>query len=179
MSQIEDVEYFKKKLYSALNVPTSRLDNNSGFNMGRTTEISREELKFYKFIERLRHQFAQIFMHLLKVELLLTGTLTEDDWNSIKYYIQFKFNTDNYFWDLKEAEILSERLKMVGVAESFVGKYFSQNYIKKNILRFTDEENKLMNSEMQEDAMKMQAQQMAAAQAQQAAGIPPEEGAPQ
>jgi hypothetical protein len=179
MSQIEDVEYFKKKLYSALNVPTSRLDNNTGFNMGRTTEISREELKFYKFIERLRHQFAQIFMHLLKVELLLTGTLTEDDWNSIKYYIQFKFNTDNYFWDLKEAEILSERLKMVGVAESFVGKYFSQNYIKKNILRFTDEENKLMNSEMQEDAMKMQAQQMAAAQAQQAAGIPPEEGAPQ
>jgi hypothetical protein len=177
MSQIEDVQYFQKKLYSALNVPISRLDTNSGFNMGRTSEISREELKFYKFIERLRHQFSQIFMHLLKVELMLTGTLTEDDWNSIKYYIQFKFNTDNYFYDIKEAEILSERLKMIGLAEQYVGKYISQNYIKKHILRLTDEETKVMDSEMQVDAMRMQAQQAALQAQQQAAGQPAEEGA--
>ena len=174
MSQIEDVEYFKKKLYSALNVPTSRLDTSSGFNMGRTTEISREELKFYKFIERLRHQFSQLFLHLLRVELLLTGTMTEDDWNSIKYYFQFKFNTDNYFWDLKESEILAERLKMVGVAESYVGKYFSSKYIQKNILRFTEDEMKQINSELQEEMMKMQAQQ-----ASQGQGMPQEEAPPQ
>jgi hypothetical protein len=174
MSQIEDVEYFKKKLYSALNVPTSRLDTSSGFNMGRTTEISREELKFYKFIERLRHQFSQLFLHLLRVELLLTGTMTEDDWNSIKYYFQFKFNTDNYFWDLKEAEILAERLKMVGIAESYVGKYFSGKYIQKNILRFTEDEMKQINSELQEEMMKMQAQQ-----ATQGQGMPQEEAPPQ
>jgi len=181
MSQIEDVEYFKKKLYTALNVPSSRLDSNSGFNMGRASDITREELKFYKFIERLRHQFSQVFMNLLKVELLLTGTLTEEDWNSIKYYINFKFNTDNYFWDLKEGEILTERLKMVSNAESFVGKYFSQKYIQRNIMRFTDEELKTMESEMQEDAMKLQAQQAAqAAQQQQAgAGQQPEEEAQQ
>jgi hypothetical protein len=170
MSQIEDVDYFKKKLYSALNVPISRLDTNSGFNMGRTTEISREEIKFYKFIERLRHQFGQIFLQLLKVELLLSGTMTEDDWNSIKYYVKLQYNTDNYFWDIKETEILAERLKMVSVAEGFVGKYISQSYIRKNILRMTDEEMKIMDGEIQEDAMKLQAQQAAEA----AQGVPPE-----
>lgn len=172
MSQIEDVEYFKKKLYSALNVPISRLDTNSGFNMGRTTEISREEIKFYKFIERLRHQFGQVFLQLLKVELMLSGTMTEDDWNSIKYYIKLKFNTDNYFWDIKETEILSERLKMVSVAEGFVGKYISSSYIKKNILRFTDDEIKEMESEIQTDAMRIQAEQAAAAAQQQASEAP-------
>jgi hypothetical protein len=170
MSQIEDVDYFKKKLYSALNVPISRLDTNSGFNMGRTTEISREEIKFYKFIERLRHQFGQIFLQLLKVELLLSGTMTEDDWNSIKYYVKLQYNTDNYFWDIKETEILAERLKMVSVAEGFVGKYISQSYIRKNILRMTDEEMKIMDGEIQEDAMRLQAQQAAEA----AQGVPPE-----
>jgi hypothetical protein len=179
MSQIEDVEYFKKKLYAALNVPISRLDSNSGFNMGRSTEISREEIKFFKFIERLRHQFSQIFLHLLRVELLLSGTLTEDDWNSIKYYFQFKFNTDNYFWDLKEAEILSERLKMAGAAESFVGKYFSQKYIQQRIMNFSDEELNKIQNEIKEEQMRAQAEQAILAQ-QQPMGSPPppEEGAP-
>ena len=177
MSQIEDVDYFKKKLFAALNVPSSRLDASSGFNMGRSSEISREELKFYKFIERLRHQFSQIFLHTLRVELLLTGTLTEEDWNAVKYYFQFEFNTDNYFWDLKEAEILSERLKMVSIAESYVGKYISSNYIKKNVLHLTDEQIKIMDMEIQEDNMKLQAEQAVLAAQQQAAGVPAEEAA--
>jgi hypothetical protein len=177
MSQIEDVDYFKKKLFAALNVPSSRLDASSGFNMGRSSEISREELKFYKFIERLRHQFSQIFLHTLRVELLLTGTLTEEDWNSVKYYFQFEFNTDNYFWDLKEAEILSERLKMVSIAESYVGKYISSNYIKKHVLHLTDEQIKFMDMEIQEDNMKLQAEQAVLAAQQQAAGVAPEEAA--
>ena len=177
MSQIEDVDYFKKKLFSALNVPTSRLDASTGFNMGRAADISREELKFYKFIERLRHQFSQIFLHTLRVELLLTGTLTEEDWNSVKYYFQFEFNTDNYFWDLKEAEILSERLKMVSIAESYVGKYISSSYIKKHVLHLTDEQIKIMDMEIQEDNMKLQAEQAVLAAQQQAAGVPPEEAA--
>lgn len=179
MSQIEDVEYFKKKLYSALNVPISRLDSNSGFNMGRTTEISREEIKFYQFIERIRHQFGQLFLQILKVELMLTGTMTEDDWNAIKYYVKVKFNTDNYFWDIKESEILSERLKMASAAESFVGKFLSSNYIKKHILKFTDEEMKEMDSEIQMDNMRMQAEQAAMAAQQGAAGQAPAEAPPQ
>jgi hypothetical protein len=145
--------------------------------MGRAADISREELKFYKFIERLRHQFSQIFLHTLRVELLLTGTLTEEDWNSVKYYFQFEFNTDNYFWDLKEAEILSERLKMVSIAEGYVGKYISSSYIKKHVLHLTDEQIKIMDMEIQEDNMKLQAEQAALAAQQQAAGVPPEEAA--
>jgi hypothetical protein len=108
---------------------------------------------------------------------LLTGTLTEEDWNSVKYYFQFEFNTDNYFWDLKEAEILSERLKMVSIAESYVGKYISSNYIKKHVLHLTDEQIKFMDMEIQEDNMKLQAEQAVLAAQQQAAGVPPEEAA--
>lgn len=162
MSQIEDVDYFKKKLYSSLNVPLSRLmADQTGFNMGRSVEITREEVKFYKFIERLRHQFSNMFLDFLRVQLILKGVVTEQDWYEIKADVKFVYNTDNYFWDLKEAEILSERMKILSFVEPYLGKYFSINYVRKNILRQTEEDIKLLDKEIEEDKQKIRAEQMA------------------
>jgi polyhydroxyalkanoate synthesis regulator phasin len=169
LSQIEDAEYFKKKLYGALNVPLSRLQPESnGFNMGRSTEITREEIKFYKFVDRLRFQFSKLFMDTLRVQLLLKGVMTDDDWRELKTDIKFVFNTDNYFWDLKEAEILAERLKMLSYVEPYIGKYFSTDYVKTQILRYLPEELKELEKQMATDRQRI-AQEQAALAAQQAA----------
>ncbi len=160
-SQIEDVEYFKKKLYASLNVPVSRLQSEStGFNMGRATEISREEIKFYKFVERIRHQFSKLFGDLLRVQLILKGIITEEDWKELKNELNFVFNTDNYFWDLKEAEIRSERLKALSFVEPYIGKYFSTEYVRKVVLKQTEEEIKSIDKEMEVDKARMQQEQM-------------------
>jgi hypothetical protein len=180
MSQIEDVDYFKKKLYNSLNVPISRLTSEStGFNMGRSVEITREEVKFYKFIDRLRHHFSKMFLDILRVQLLLKGVMTEEDWHQLKIDIKFNFNTDNYFWDLKEAEILAERLKMISIVDPYVGKYFSSAYIRKNILRQTEEDMRSIDKEMEVDRQKMQAEQMALMAQQQAQQQGAEESAEQ
>jgi len=169
MSQIEDVDYFKKKLYSSLNVPLSRLmADQTGFNMGRSVEITREEVKFYKFIERIRHQFSKLFMDFMRVQLILKGVMTEEDWNVLKNQIKIVFNTDNYFWDLKEAEILSERIKVLSFVDPYVGKYYSSDYIRRNILRQTEEEMLQMDKEMAVDRQRIQAEQMALMAQQQA-----------
>jgi uncharacterized phage-like protein YoqJ len=136
--------------------------------MGRSVEITREEVKFYKFIDRLRHHFSKLFMDILRVQLLLKGVMTEQDWRELKIDINFVFNTDNYFWDLKEAEILAERLKMISIVDPYVGKYFSSAYIRKNILRQTEEDVRVMDKEMEVDRQRMQAEQMALMAQQQA-----------
>jgi hypothetical protein len=184
MSQIEDVDYFKKKLYNSLNVPLSRLvAEQTGFNMGRSVEITREEVKFYKFVDRLRHHFSKMFLDFLRVQLLLKGVITEEDWKILKQDIKIIYNTDNYFWDLKESEILAERIKMLSIAEPYVGKYFSTEYIRTKILRQTENEMKELDKQMsidrqrmQQEQMMMMAQQQAMAQQQEA---PPEEAPPQ
>jgi len=169
MSQIEDVDYFKKKLYSSLNVPMSRLmADQSGFNLGRSVEITREEVKFYKFVERLRHQFSKMFLDFLRVQLILKGVMTEEDWHELKTEIKFVFNTDNYFWDLKESEILAERMKMLSFVDPYVGKYFSSEYVRRNVLKQTEEEMKAMDKQMEIDKQRMQAEQMALMAQQQA-----------
>lgn len=161
MSQIEDVDYFKKKLYNSLNVPLSRLvADQSGFNMGRSLEITREEVKFYKFVERLRFHFSKLFYDFLRVQLLLRGVVTEEDWKVLSQKIKFVFNTDNYFWDLKESEILAERIKMLSIVEPYVGKYFSSEFIKRKILRQTDEEIQTIEQQMKIDIEKMRQEQM-------------------
>lgn len=177
MSQIEDVDYFKKKLYSSLNVPLSRLmADQTGFNLGRSVEITREEVKFYKFVERLRHQFSKIFLDFLRVQLILKGVMTEEDWHELKTEIKFVFNTDNYFWDLKESEILAERMKMLSFVDPYVGKYFSSEYVRRNVLKQTEEEMRAMDKQMESDKQKMQAEQMALLAQQQAVeGAPPEQ----
>ena len=180
MSQIEDVDYFKKKLYNSLNVPLSRLvAEQTGFNMGRSVEITREEVKFYKFIDRLRQHFSKLFLDFLRVQLLLKGIMTEEDWNQLKQDIKFVYNTDNYFWDLKEAEILAERIKMLSISEPYVGKYFSTEYIRTKILRQTENEMKQLDKQMELDRERMRQEQMIMMAQQQAMaaqqGAPPEE----
>jgi hypothetical protein len=168
MSQIEDVDYFKKKLYNSLNVPLSRLvADQTGFNMGRSVEITREEVKFYKFIERLRTHFSKLFYDFLRVQLLLRGVITEDDWTVLKEHIKFVYNTDNYFWDLKESEILAERIKMLSIVEPYVGKYFSSEFIRRKILKQTDEDIQEIDQQMKVDIEKMRQEQMQQIMAQQ------------
>jgi hypothetical protein len=161
MSQIEDVDYFKKKLYNSLNVPLSRLvADQSGFNMGRSVEITREEVKFYKFIERLRSHFSKLFYDFLRVQLLLRGVITDEDWHQLSQKIKFVYNTDNYFWDLKESEILAERIKMLSIVEPYVGKYFSSEFIRRKILKQTDEDMQSIDQQMKVDIERMQQEQM-------------------
>jgi len=165
LGEMTDVEYFKRKLYQSLNIPASRLAGDNQFNMGRSAEITRDEVKFFKFIERIRLRFSVLFLNLLKVQLVLKGIITVEDWDDMYSDIEFEFNTDSYFNDIKDAEVLASRLDLVAAAEQYIGKYFSTDYIRKNILKQSDEEIELINTQMQFDILKMQ--QAAAAQQQQ------------
>ena len=140
LGEMEDVKYFQKKLFQSLNVPVSRLEESTGFNMGRSSEISRDEVKFFKFIERLRMKFSDLFLELLRVQLLLKGIIREDEWENIQSNLVFLFKKDSHFTELKESEVLKDRLLSAREAEDFVGKYYSREWVRKNILRQTDED---------------------------------------
>ena len=140
LGEITDIEYFKKKLYRSLNVPPSRMDGEGGFNLGRSSEILRDEVKFSKFVGRLRKRFSTLFSDLLKTQLLLKNIVTPEDWEIMSEHIQYDFLYDNHFAELKETELLNERLASVATAEPYIGKYFSQDYVRRNILHQTDEE---------------------------------------
>ena len=140
LGEITDIDYFKKKLYQSLNVPPSRMDSDSGFNLGRSSEILRDELKFTKFVGRLRKRFSNMFSDMLKTQLILKNIVTPEDWEIMSEHIQYDFLYDNHFSELKETELMTERLNMVATAEPYVGKYFSQDYLRRKILRQTDEE---------------------------------------
>jgi hypothetical protein len=140
LGELEDVKYFQKKLYKSLNVPSSRLETETTFNIGRSTEITRDELKFQKFINRLRKQFSELFGDILKTQLILKGIITLEDWEVIKNHIQFDYIADNYFNELKQNEMMNERLNLVGAMDPFVGKYFSIEQIRRQVLKQTDRE---------------------------------------
>jgi hypothetical protein len=140
LGEITDIEYFKKKLYRSLNVPPSRMDGEGGFNLGRSSEILRDEVKFSKFVARLRKRFSAMFSDILRTQLILKNIITPEDWNLMDEHIQYDFLYDNHFAELKDAELLAERLNMVQAAEPYVGRYFSQDYIRRKVLRQTDEE---------------------------------------
>ena len=140
LGQIDDIIYFQKKLYKSLNVPANRLEQESGFNLGRSTEITRDEVKFKKFLDRLRKRFSDLFLQLLKTQLMLKGIITKEDWLKWKEDIYFDFIEDNYFSELKEAEIIRERFEMLAQMDEYVGKYVSNQWIRKNILRQNDDE---------------------------------------
>ena len=140
LGEMEDVEYFKKRLYQALHVPTSRMEADNGFNMGRSAEISRDEVKFYKFVERLRNKFNDLFVNLLKTQLVVKGVMSKEEFDDITQDILFDYNRDNYFSELKETEIMKERLEMMRDVGEFIGQYFSKEYVYKKILRLTEEE---------------------------------------
>lgn len=135
LGQMQDVEYFQKKVYRALNVPLSRLDSTSGFQLGKAAEISRDEVKFSKFIHRIRLRFSHLFDELLKKQLILKNIINADDWNSIKESIKFDFSTDNHFTELKDAEIIKNRLDLLQSIDPYANKYFSTQWIRQNILR--------------------------------------------
>jgi len=140
LGELADIEYFQKKLYRALGVPESRIAANEGFNLGRSSEILRDELKFSKFVGRLRKRFSQMFNDMLRTQLLLKNIVTPDDWEIMEDHIQYDFLYDNHFSELKESELLSERLNLVTTIEPYIGKYFSTEYVRKKILRQTDSE---------------------------------------
>ena len=138
LGEMQDVTYFQEKLYRSLNIPISRLMTDSGFNMGRASEITRDEIKFTKFIQRLRKRFTALFNDLLKTQCLLKGILTQEDWDIHKEYIIYDFNEDNYFFELKDAELLKERIEQLGAVTEYVGTYYSVEWVKKHILKQTE-----------------------------------------
>lgn len=152
LGEMEDVEYFKRKLYRSLNVPITRLEPDSGFNLGRASEITRDELKFNKFIDKLRSAFSQLFLNLLRTQLLLKGVMREDEWKSIEQDIRFDYNRDSYFTELKNTEIMKERLELLRDMEEHIGTYFSRNFIKKNILHQSEKEIREMEKEIDKES---------------------------
>ena len=154
LGEITDIEYFKKKLYRSLNVPPSRMDGEGGFNLGRSSEILRDELKFTKFVGRLRKRFSSMFNDMLRTQLLLKNVITPEDWEVMSEHIQYDFLYDNHFSELKEAELMNERLSLAATAEPYVGKYYSQDYVRRKILRQTDieilEQDKLIEKEIKD-----------------------------
>jgi hypothetical protein len=140
LGEITDIKYFQEKLYRSLNVPTSRIGGEGGFNLGRSSEILRDEIKFSKFVSRLRKRFSYMFNDMLRTQLILKNIITPEDWELMEEHIQYDFLYDNHFAELKDAELLNERLTMVQAAEPYVGKYFSQDYLRRKILRQTDQE---------------------------------------
>ena len=140
LGELADIEYFQKKLYRALGVPESRIANDGGFNLGRSSEILRDELKFTKFVGRLRKRFAQMFNDMLRTQLILKNIVTPEDWERISDHIQFDFLYDNQFAELKESELLNERLGTLSTIEPYIGKYYSQDWVRRKVLRQTDAE---------------------------------------
>jgi hypothetical protein len=140
LGEIDDIKYFQNKLYRSLNVPISRLEAENSFSIGRSDNITRDELKFTKFVQKLRKKFSVLFMDILKTQLVLKGVIAMEEWDMMKEHIQFDFMQDGHFTELKNAEILQNRLDMLGQIESYVGTYFSKEYVRKQVLRMNDEE---------------------------------------
>ena len=140
LGELSDIKYFQEKLYRSLNVPSSRIGGQEGFNLGRSSEILRDELKFTKFVGRLRKRFSNMFNDILRTQLLLKNIVSPEDWEVMSEHIQYDFLYDNHFSELKDAELMTERLNIAATAEPYIGKYYSQDYVRRKILRQTDEE---------------------------------------
>lgn len=153
LGQIDDIEYFRKKLYKSLNVPSGRLEQENQFSLGRSTEISRDELKFQKFINRLRKKFSALFIDILKTQLILKGVVTEEEWETIRSDISVDFLKDNHFSELKDAELIRERLATLREVDEYAGRYYSVEWIRKNILMQTDEEIEDIIAQIKQDDM--------------------------
>ena len=151
LGQLDDVTYFKNKLYEALNVPVTRLNPEVNFNLGRSTEITRDEIQFAKFISRLRGKFSVLFLKILEKQLILKGIITPEEWDDFKNSFKFKFSQDNYYEELKETEIMRERISMLRDIDDYAGKYYSHEQIRKKILRQTDDDIKLNDKEIAQE----------------------------
>jgi len=152
LGEIDDIQYFKKKLFQSLNVPISRLEAEAGFSLGRSTEITRDELKFTKFVQRLRKRFTPIFTDILKTQLILKGVITLEDWKRISQHIQYDFLQDGHFAELKRAELLEDRINALGSIESYIGTFFSKEWVQKNVLNLNDGEIEDMQKQINREA---------------------------
>ena len=151
LGEIEDVIYFQRKLFRSLNVPISRLETESGFSLGRTTEISRDEVKFARFVDRLRVKFSSMFIDILKTQLVLKGILPIEEWELEKENIRFDYQKDSHFVEMKDAEILRERVTTLRELDEYVGKYVSQQWVRKNILRQSEEEIEMIDKQIEDE----------------------------
>jgi hypothetical protein len=152
LSQIDDIIFFQKKLYRSLNVPVSRLEPETGFTLGKSSEITRDEVKFQKFVNKLRKKFSALFYELLRTQLILKGVITEEDWAELKESIRFDFRKDNFFSEMKDSEILAGRIEMLNSITPYIGTYFSQNWVRRHVLHMTDEDIEEMQGEIELDA---------------------------
>jgi hypothetical protein len=151
LGEISDIEYFRSKLYRSLNVPASRLEASQGFNLGRSTEITRDELKFTKFVQRLRKKFTELFNDILRTQLVLKAVITDEDWYILRDFVQYDFLQDGHFAELKESEMLLERLRVANEVRDYVGKYYSVNYVRKNILKQSDRDIEDINKQIKKE----------------------------
>jgi hypothetical protein len=150
LGAIEDIEYFQNKLYHSLNVPVSRMQQSEGFSIGRSNEITRDEVKFNKFIVRLRKKFAVLFLESLKVQLVAKNIINIRDWEDLRHGIRFDFLEDNHYAELKDAELLTQRVTLLQQIEPFIGRFYSDEWIKRNLLRMTDDEIELMDKQIKD-----------------------------
>ena len=151
LGEMADVEYFRAKLYRSLNVPVSRLESSQGFNLGRASEITRDELKFTKFVQRLRKKFTELFNDLLRTQLVLKQIISENDWQMVKECMQYDFVQDGHFAELKNTELLRERLALANEMRDYVGKFYSVNYIRKNVLKQNEREIEAMDNQIKKE----------------------------
>jgi hypothetical protein len=151
LGEIQDIEYFQQKLYHALNVPISRLQQQQGFSIGRSNEITRDEVKFNKFIVRLRKKFSVLFSNALRVQLIAKNIIKADEWDEIRPYLKYDYIEDNHYSELKDAEILTQRINTLQLIDNYVGKYYSQNWVRRNILRLDDDQIKTIEKEIKKE----------------------------
>ena len=159
LGEIADIEYFQTKVYQSLNIPMSRFQQQSGFNFGRQAEITHEEIKFIKFINRLRKKFNHLFNDLLRTQLIMKNIITDADWEEMKEDVTYTYAQDQYFKEMKEAENMRNRIDLLTQMQPFVGRFYSDNYIKKNVLRLNDDEIEEMDAEIQENPPPQQQEQ--------------------
>ena len=152
LGEIDDIKYFQNKLYRSLNVPVSRMEAENNFSLGRSTEITRDELKFTKFVQRIRKKFTPLFTDILKTQLVLKGVLTLEEWNRIKEHIQYDFLQDGHFAELKKAELLNDKLQSLQSIEPYVGTFFSKEWVQKNVLTMTDTEIEEMRNQIAKES---------------------------
>jgi len=176
LGQMDDVLYFEKKLYRALNVPISRLESQQGFSLGRSNEITRDELKFDKFVDKLRSRFSVLFDELLARQLALKGICTLDEWNQFKQQVRYDFIKDNNFTELKDAELLQNRLNMLATVQPYIGQFYSKRWVQENVLQFDESEIEQMAEQMEEEAEEQEEQQI---QQQEAPAAQPDDGSEQ
>ena len=152
LGEIQDIEYFRAKLYRSLNVPASRLEASQGFNLGRSTEITRDELKFTKFVQRLRKKFTELFNDILKTQLILKAVITDEDWHILRDNVQYDFLQDGHFAELKRAELLENQISSLSSIENYIGTFYSKKWVQKNVLNMTDAEIDEMQREINKEA---------------------------